>query len=107
MRYCNCFYCRYFLDLETCSHSVTFPVRNVFWKLWFFLPRKLKNYNTRDCRYFIPDWWGGRGTRVRPFLGYVLTDGEEGVRQIAWWRLLRKYKDIEKTPIEVARLWMP
>ena len=65
--------------------------------LWYFIPRWLSDRQTKDCKDYIPDYFhkergSAMGSKVKPFLGYVMVVDEGAVTNYNWWRYLKKYK---------------
>lgn len=58
--------------------------------LWFLPARLIREYNWQDCEHYYPDWQNGRGTKVRPFLGYVFIINEGEAMTLAWWKYLER-----------------
>lgn len=85
---CDCAFCRFFFDPRTKSHEFLQALRY----LWILPAIWIREYNLRNCTCCIPDWAGGRGTKVRPFLGCVLIVEEGGVMNLMWWKHLHRYQ---------------
>lgn len=65
--------------------------------LWFLFPYWLIMYQQKDCINYIPDYYSltkgpGMGTKVSPFLGFVLIVKEGDVMNWMWWKHLKKYE---------------
>lgn len=69
-----------------------YPFKQWFYRVWFYIPRKIEDYNRSECENYTPDWMCGEGTKVKPFLGYVLITEESGIMSLAWWKHLKKYE---------------
>ena len=95
MRYCNCFYCKHFTEFRTNRHLWYLPFRELFYKIWFFIPLKIRAYNEKECEYRVPDWInfdGTLGIKIKPFLGYVFRTEEGEAISLAWWKYLVRIK---------------
>ena len=88
MPFCNCFYCKYFLSPGALRHNLFYPIKRLYWKVWFAPIRWLKNYNEA----LIPR---NQGMSVyekylRPFHGYVVRLKEgEGIGW-KWWKFIKR-----------------
>lgn len=65
--------------------------------LWYFIPRWLQDRQMKDCINYYPDFCHkergyAMGSKVKPFLGYVLVVEEGAVTHYKWWQYLKKYQ---------------
>lgn len=80
------------------QHELLYPFKQVFYKLWFWPAKYIQNYNRKDCENFYPDYIYGKGTKVKPILGYVLRVPEGDVIRFNWWSYLEKYEQMPNLP---------
>lgn len=63
--------------------------------LWFLPLRLILDYNRSDCVWYIPDYWGGKGTKVRTFFGLTVIVEEGAMFSYFWWKHLHNWKKFE------------
>ena len=85
---------RYFTEFTTRKIIWYLPLRILWWNIWFYIPKKIENYNQKNCKNHFPDFMnrrGGIGTKIKPFLGYVFRRNENEAMYWKWWKHLVKY----------------
>ncbi len=63
--------------------------------LWFLVPRKIRDYNLRNCVNYIPDvvnFDGTLGVKIQPIFGYYLKIPENSLIKWRWWEHLLRVK---------------
>lgn len=77
-----------FVNPQTNSVEFLYPFWVVVANVWYYIPRKILDYNIRDCEFLYPDWNHGYGTKVRQFFGFVLIRSQGEMLDWRWWRHL-------------------
>ena len=88
MKHCNCTACifldRLFTVPWTGKHEFSHPFKQIFYRVWFCIPRYIWQKNWEGIEFMIqPD---GTRSKPKPFLGMVFEKTEGEMYRIAWWK---------------------
>ncbi len=85
-------YHKYFRDPRYMGVRYSYPFKRLFYRVWFYIPRKIRDYNESECEHMVPDWMSGHGTKVKPLFGYVFIKPEGEQWSLNWFKYIKKYK---------------
>lgn len=88
MRYCPCFYCRYFMNPITNRHQFYYPLERLFHKIWFAIPSFIfnKNCKLRDELGLV---YQGKVVPLIPFYGLIVEIEEGATPTLSWWKSIK------------------